>query len=107
VGRPGTDFRDGSDAAEESFCEAELARSGDLAVEKFFDAAVTLEIGGDEFCGFFLVDAELLSDAERGAAVNEPAIADFGDAAVLGRLREGRNAENFLGGARVDVFAAA
>ena len=54
-----------------------------------------------------MVDAELLRQAEGGKAVNHAEIDDFGDAAMLGRLREWRDVENFLRGARVNVFAAA
>ena len=83
------------------------ARFGDLAVEEFLHAAIAFEIFGDEFRGFFLVNAELLGEAEGGKAVNHAEIDDFGDAAMLAGLRERRDVENFLRGARVDVFAAA
>ena len=59
------------------------------------------------FAASFCVDAELLGEAEGRKAVNHAEIDDFGDAAMLARLRERRDAENFLRGARVDVFAAA
>ena len=106
VGLRRIDFRDLADAPEHSFGDAGLARFGDLTVEKFFHAAIALEIFGDEFGGFFLVNVELLREAERRKAVNHAEIDDFRDAAMLARLREWRHVKNFLRGARVDVLSA-
>ena len=71
-----------------------------------FHAAITLEIFGDEMRGLFLVNAELLSEAESREAVNHAEIDDLSHAAMLGGLREGRDIENFLRGARVNVLSA-
>ena len=54
-----------------------------------------------------LLDAELLGQAKRREAVDDAEVDDLGDAAVLGRLRHGSDAEDFLRGARVDVLAGA
>ena len=57
--------------------------------------------------GFLLVDAELLREAERRQAVDDAEVDGLGGAAMLGVLRHGPDAENFLGGARVNVLAGA
>ena len=82
-----------------------LSRFDQDIVEIFFHAAVAREIGVDELCGFFLFDAELLGEAERGKTVNDAEVDGFGGAAMLGGLRQGADAENFLSGARVNVLA--
>ena len=80
--------------------------SRNLLVEKFFDAAIALEICRDKFGSFLCVDAELLREAEGREAVNHAEIDDFGDAAVLGCLRKRRDAKHFLRRAGMNVFAA-
>ena len=107
VGLRRIDFRHRPDAAEDRFGVADLAGFGDLLVEILFHAAVALKIRGDEFGGFFRVDAKILREAERRKPVNHAEIDDFRHAAMLARLLERQHAENFLRGARVDVLPAA
>ena len=99
IGLGRIDFGDLANAAEESACDAGLTRFGDLTIEELFDAAVALEISGNELRGLFLVNAELLGQAEGRKTVNHAEIDDFCDAAMLTRLSEWRDVENFLRGA--------
>src|SRR5579864_5846039 len=107
VGLRRIDFWNGTDAAEHRARDAGLAGFGDLAFEIFFNAAVTVEIGGDEFRGFFLVNLQILRQAEGGESIDDAKVDDFGGAAMLGRLGKGRDVENFLRRARVNVLGAA
>src|SRR5579872_5345823 len=107
VGLRRIDFGNRADAAEHGARDAGLARFGDLAFEIFFDAAVAVEVSGDEFRGFFLVDLQILREAKGGEAVDDAEINYFGGAAMLGSLGKGRDVENFLCGARVNVLGAA
>ena len=59
------------------------------------------------FARFLLVNIELLRKPERRKTVNHAEIDHLRDAAMLAGLREGRDVENFLRRARMDVFAAA
>src|SRR5208282_2875268 len=100
-------FRNGPRAPEERLRETGPADIGDLAVEILLHAAVALEIRGDEFRGLLRVDSQLLGEAKGGKSVNHAEIDYFCDPAMLGRLRERRDAENFLRRARMNIFAAA
>ena len=100
----GVDFSDRANAAEERFGDSGFARFHQNIVQILFDAPITGEIRVDELRGFSLFDAELLGQAERGKTVNNAEVDGFGGAAMARGLRRA-NAENFLSGARMNVFA--
>jgi len=101
------DLRNRADTAEKIARDASLACFGNLFIEERFYARVAFEVGGDEFGGFFLLDAELLSQTEGREAVHHAEVNHFCDAAVFARLRERADAEDLCRGTGVDVFARA
>jgi len=101
------DFGDGTDSSEESLGCFGLAGFDEDAVQVVLHPTVTREIGTDKLCGFLLGDPELLSQPESRQTIDDAEIDGLGGSAVLGGLRHGPDAKDFLGRSRVDVFAAA
>src|SRR5690606_19726964 len=82
-----------------------LAGVGDGAVHVLLDALVEVEVGLDILLRLLLWDAELVGEAEGAEAVNDAEVDGLGAAAFLSADHHRRDAEDFGGGARVDVFA--
>src|SRR5579883_838269 len=101
------DFRNWAATAKKGAGKAAATDLLEATVEIFFYAVISLEIGGNEFRGFFLIDLQILRQAKRRQAVDNSEVDHFRRTAMLGGLRHRADAEDLLRGARVNVLSRA
>src|SRR5205807_3137534 len=82
------------DSSEHCLGHSCLAGFGENVVQVFLHAAIPREIGIDELRRFFLFDAQLLRETERGKSVNNSKVDGLGGAAMLRSLPERAHPED-------------